>query len=227
MFLKSLRVALLLLGILHTTNVAAGPPSGIQTRPRAETEANREPGYSRPRAQAISLWQPSLAATVGAGACFWRRGSRYEDDETTMPIFNRETGVGPGGWLAASVGGKLSPRWTVGLTLTVGAFGFRYRFTNKQHTELASGGPELGFEPMRNGVFGYARPEVAWIGHLAIMASVGGGYSWLVSKETSLGLGVQLSALYVRAGEEADYGGVYRYRDHFLAPSLVLRVASH
>lgn len=226
MFLKSSKVAVLLLCLSRTTNAVAGPPSGIQTRPPAANGAERAPEYARPRSQAVPLWQATVAGAMGAGAYFGRRRTRYDDDETKAR-FTGHTGVGPGGWLALSVGGKLSPRWRIGVTLAITELAFTSRFSGKnEHTELPSVGPELTFQPLRSGVFAYVRPELAWFEGAAIMASVGGGYAWRVGPTTSLGLGVQLSGFYSRFVEEADNSGVYRYTDDFIAPSLVVRVAS-
>jgi hypothetical protein len=205
------RLAVLVLGISGTTNVAAMPPSGTETE------------HSSPRAQA-SL---PVAAALGAGAYFGRGRSRYDDgDRENMPSFDSHTGVGPGGWLALSVGGRLASRWRLSATLTLAVLAFPNRFTGeKERAGFASLGPELTFESMRGGAFAYVRPELAWWSErAAIVASVGGGYGWLVSEATTLGLGVQLSGLYSRGGEDAD-NGAYRYTDAFLAPSLILRVS--
>ncbi len=167
------------------------------------------------------------AAAAGVGAYFGRGRSRYDDDgdRENMPSFDAHSGVGPGGWFALSLGGRLAPRWRLSATLTVAMLAFPNRFTGeKERASFASLGPELTFESTRSGVFAFARPELAWFRRPAIAASVGGGYAWLVSDVTSVGLGIQLSGLYSRGGEDAD-GGAYRYTDDFLAPSLMLRVA--
>jgi hypothetical protein len=52
---------------------------------------------------------------------------------------------------------------------------------------------------------------------------MGGGYALPLERTMLLGLGLELSGVYSRFGEDGDFG-TYTYKDEILAPALVARL---
>lgn len=127
--------------------------------------------------------------------------------------------------MTLTLGGRLGTRLVVGGAITVGVGSLPNRFTGDEesHGTFALG-PELALLPSpHGGVFAFARGGVGNLNALAWSAAVGGGYAFPLGKRVLMGLGLQLSDVYSRFGEDGDFG-TYTYKDELMGPALVARI---
>ena len=170
-----------------------------------------------------------FAVSLAVGPAFARGKARYDSldfyEERPGPSFDSHSTVAPGGALTFTLGGRVGSRLLVGGALMIGGALLPNRFTGETNGEGAFGvGPELALVPNpRGGVFAYARGGIGVLNALAWSAAMGGGYSFPLGKEGLVGLGIELSGVYSRFGEDGD-AGTYTYKDEILTPALVARV---
>jgi hypothetical protein len=210
--------ALLLGGVLTAAPAGATPHGDAPTQVSAPAHAQRS-GAS----------VVGLAVSLAAGPSFARAKARYDPaefiDGPAAPSFDSHSAVAPGGALTLTMGGHVGSRLLVGGAITIGLGVLPNRFAGDREVKGAFGvGPELVLLPSpRGGVFAFARGGVGVLNALAWSAAVGGGYALPLGKTMLVGLGLELSGVYSRFGEDGDFG-TYTYKDEILAPALVARL---
>ena len=209
----------LLLGELLTAATAGAQPH--PSTPTPVSDPAQSPGSG------ASL--VGIAVSLAAGPSFVRAKTRSDPlglvDGPAGPSFDSYGGVAPAGAVTFTLGGRVCSRLLVGVAITVGLGVFPNRFTGDRELQDGFGvGPELALLPNpHGGVFAFARGGIGTFKARAWSAAVGGGYAFPLEKTMLVGLGLELSGVYSRWGEDGDYN-TYTHKDEILAPALVARL---
>jgi hypothetical protein len=201
--------------------ILTAAPAGAKPHEATPTPVS-DPAHSH-RSGASLL---GVAVSLAAGPSFARAKARYDfGDGPNVPSFDSHSAVAPGGASTFTLGVHVGSRLLVGAAVTLGVGVFANRFTGDREVVGAMGvGPELALLPNpHGGVFAFARGGIGTLNARAWSAAIGGGYALPFERTKLVGLGLELSGVYSRWGEDGDFG-TYTYKDEILAPALVARL---